>query len=127
MFAPMARSDQRAKGETYLRGLLLEDRKSTRLNSSHSSSSYAVVCLKKKTTRARPRSPAPPVLPAIRAGVAGRRAGRQAQATRSRARRDSVETITPGLCRVADDNPKACGVFRPTPSAALRFRRPASQ
>src|SRR5690348_17915483 len=28
---------------------LLEDRKSTRLNSSHPSSSYAVFCLKKKT------------------------------------------------------------------------------
>src|SRR5438309_8694047 len=28
----------------------LEDRKSTRLNSSHSSISYAVFCLKKKTT-----------------------------------------------------------------------------
>src|SRR5689334_23972152 len=30
--------------------LLLGDRKSTRLNSSHSSISYAVFCLKKKTT-----------------------------------------------------------------------------
>src|SRR5438309_5574851 len=30
------------------RGLLLIDRKSTRLNSSHSSISYAVFCLKKK-------------------------------------------------------------------------------
>src|SRR5438309_6159535 len=32
------------------------DRKSTRLNSSHSSISYAVFCLKKKTTRGRPLS-----------------------------------------------------------------------
>src|SRR2546430_7624445 len=31
--------------------LRLEDRKSTRLNSSHSQISYAVFCLKKKTTR----------------------------------------------------------------------------
>src|SRR5438309_3170697 len=31
------------------------DRKSTRLNSSHSSISYAVFCLKKKKTRSRPR------------------------------------------------------------------------
>src|SRR5688572_31795475 len=31
------------------RWLLLEDRKSTRLNSSHSQISYAVFCLKKKT------------------------------------------------------------------------------
>src|SRR5688572_32255568 len=31
--------------------LLLEDRKSTRLNSSHSQISYAVFCLKKKTAR----------------------------------------------------------------------------
>src|SRR5207245_11389332 len=30
---------------------LLRDRKSTRLNSSHGSISYAVLCLKKKTTR----------------------------------------------------------------------------
>src|SRR2546430_9726901 len=30
------------------------DRKSTRLNSSHSQISYAVFCLKKKTARARP-------------------------------------------------------------------------
>src|SRR2546427_7606098 len=30
------------------RGVLLEDRKSTRLNSSHSQISYAVFCLKKK-------------------------------------------------------------------------------
>src|SRR5207249_12308417 len=33
--------------------LHLRDRKSTRLNSSHVSSSYAVFCLKKKTTAAR--------------------------------------------------------------------------
>src|SRR5689334_24005680 len=32
-------------------GALGEDRKSTRLNSSHSSISYAVFCLKKKTTK----------------------------------------------------------------------------
>src|SRR4051812_26068215 len=32
-----------------------EDRKSTRLNSSHMSISYAVFCLKKKKTRDRPR------------------------------------------------------------------------
>src|SRR5690242_20935492 len=33
-----------------------EDRKSTRLNSSHMSISYAVFCLKKKKRRAKPRS-----------------------------------------------------------------------
>src|SRR5689334_23439443 len=33
----------------------LEDRKSTRLNSSHSSISYAVFCLKKKTTNTHDR------------------------------------------------------------------------
>src|SRR2546430_12718532 len=32
------------------------DRKSTRLNSSHSQISYAVFCLKKKTTHASPRT-----------------------------------------------------------------------
>src|SRR5688572_31524077 len=39
------------------RGRVGEDRKSTRLNSSHSQTSYAAICLKKKTprrTRARP-------------------------------------------------------------------------
>src|SRR3712207_6892682 len=33
-----------------------EDRKSTRLNSSHANISYAVFCLKKKRTAANPRS-----------------------------------------------------------------------
>src|SRR3989475_8589469 len=36
-----------------LRGRVGKDRKSTRLNSSHSQISYAVFCLKKKTTRGR--------------------------------------------------------------------------
>src|SRR5688572_32732805 len=41
-----------------------EDRKSTRLNSSHSQISYAVFCLKKK--KATPRlSPFPPNIPAL--------------------------------------------------------------
>src|SRR3712207_7148813 len=35
------------------------DRKSTRLNSSHANISYAVFCLKKKTTTPQRRSPAP--------------------------------------------------------------------
>src|SRR2546428_10237892 len=35
-------------------GKKLEDRKSTRLNSSHDQISYAVFCLKKKTIRLRP-------------------------------------------------------------------------
>src|SRR3712207_9410082 len=40
--------DARAKG--YLAGFpMVEDRKSTRLNSSHANISYAVFCLKKKT------------------------------------------------------------------------------
>src|SRR3712207_8904748 len=34
--------------------LLAEDRKSTRLNSSHANISYAVFCLKKKTTSTKP-------------------------------------------------------------------------
>src|SRR2546430_11887129 len=37
--------------------LVREDRKSTRLNSSHSQISYAVFCLKKKTTPAYTRRP----------------------------------------------------------------------
>src|SRR5688572_32695732 len=36
----------------------LEDRKSTRLNSSHSQISYAVFCLKKKKTTGQPQTPA---------------------------------------------------------------------
>src|SRR5205814_9015991 len=39
------------------RGELPEDRKSTRLNSSHLGSSYAVFCLKKKTSRPPPHQP----------------------------------------------------------------------
>src|SRR3712207_7811986 len=42
----------------HLRLVLGQDRKSTRLNSSHANISYAVFCLKKKTIR----SPAPPRL-----------------------------------------------------------------
>src|SRR3989337_2028281 len=42
------------------------DRKSTRLNSSHGSSSYAVFCLQKKTCRERqPRAPRAPRRPAL--------------------------------------------------------------
>src|SRR5690348_17731655 len=46
-------SPQRARarhGAVALHGVQLEDRKSTRLNSSHPSISYAVFCLKKKKT-----------------------------------------------------------------------------
>src|SRR2546430_12430615 len=43
-------------------GLGPGDRKSTRLNSSHSQISYAVFCLKKKTSRALP-APPPPLTP----------------------------------------------------------------
>src|SRR3974390_3584853 len=39
-----------AKGELTFRGRRVEDRKSTRLNSSHLYISYAVFCLKKKKT-----------------------------------------------------------------------------
>src|SRR5947208_4943267 len=38
----------RSRGTALPRGLALEDRKSTRLNSSHQIISYAVFCLKKK-------------------------------------------------------------------------------
>src|SRR3712207_7139550 len=38
-------------------GLTLEDRKSTRLNSSHANISYAVFCLKKKRTSTVPKLP----------------------------------------------------------------------
>src|SRR2546430_8160479 len=40
------RVESRSKGDSFIR----VDRKSTRLNSSHSQISYAVFCLKKKTT-----------------------------------------------------------------------------
>src|SRR3712207_8816039 len=36
--------------------VVLEDRKSTRLNSSHANISYAVFCLKKKTRQTEPRA-----------------------------------------------------------------------
>src|SRR3954466_16290669 len=39
--------------------LFRSDRKSTRLNSSHTIISYAVFCLKKKTPRRRPHTPPP--------------------------------------------------------------------
>src|SRR3546814_12303127 len=67
------------------------------------------------------------VPPATRAGTAGRRAGRQAPATRSRARRDSVETITVGLCRVPTDKTKGYALSRAAYSAALRIRSVVSR
>src|SRR3712207_7406306 len=42
------RPRHRRPGEHALAGLELQDRKSTRLNSSHANISYAVFCLKKK-------------------------------------------------------------------------------
>src|SRR5690348_17545930 len=60
--ARVARGQPRAhvvgRGDAHVRGPRVEDRKSTRLNSSHPSISYAVFCLKKKTRTARmpPRS-----------------------------------------------------------------------
>src|SRR5699024_11650020 len=52
--------------DVVLIGQRLGDRKSTRLNSSHVSISYAVFCLKKKTAKTRPsgRRPAPGAGPA---------------------------------------------------------------
>src|SRR5947209_17031084 len=41
--------EQGVAGEQQLGGRVIEDRKSTRLNSSHANISYAVFCLKKKT------------------------------------------------------------------------------
>src|SRR2546430_6957813 len=41
------------------------DRKSTRLNSSHSQISYAVFCLKKKKRLSRPRSKQTPLIPPL--------------------------------------------------------------
>src|SRR3546814_5095748 len=70
---------------------------------------------------------APPVPSATRAGTAGRRAGRQAPATRSRARRDSVETITVGLCRVPTDKTKGYALSCAAYSAALRLRSVVSR
>src|SRR3712207_7351015 len=45
--APHRRGDDRLRGGR-VQQLLVEDRKSTRLNSSHANISYAVFCLKKK-------------------------------------------------------------------------------
>src|SRR5258707_9936676 len=43
-------NDDRAAGRTLESGKDVQDRKSTRLNSSHANISYAVFCLKKKKT-----------------------------------------------------------------------------
>src|SRR5438309_8677101 len=75
----LVRGDRATTGQSHLatghqRGALLEqrdrrvgtqhvpvlDRKSTRLNSSHSSISYAVFCLKKKNHKSLQRSSSPP-------------------------------------------------------------------
>src|SRR2546430_13436697 len=45
----------RQKGKSRQSGRICEDRKSTRLNSSHSQISYAVFCLKKKSHTVEPR------------------------------------------------------------------------
>src|SRR3712207_7920706 len=45
-----AREVRRQEGRGDTRGLPRQDRKSTRLNSSHANISYAVFCLKKKKT-----------------------------------------------------------------------------
>src|SRR2546430_13674452 len=47
-FRPRSRKDSFANADTLARSTRGEDRKSTRLNSSHSQISYAVFCLKKK-------------------------------------------------------------------------------
>src|SRR2546430_5183949 len=53
---PRAERDRLAEAAAILaRAARVGDRKSTRLNSSHSQISYAVFCLKKKTTPARHR------------------------------------------------------------------------
>src|SRR5689334_24027018 len=48
--APLLRDHILAPAHEWLEHRRRQDRKSTRLNSSHSSISYAVFCLKKKTT-----------------------------------------------------------------------------
>src|SRR3712207_7712233 len=51
---------------------VVEDRKSTRLNSSHANISYAVFCLKKKKTTSESRRPRPPSRGQESAWLAGR-------------------------------------------------------
>src|SRR5438309_1508077 len=64
-----ATDDMSGDNNTYIAGFggetaggtgAMQDRKSTRLNSSHSSRSYAVICLKKKTAGRQPASPPAP-------------------------------------------------------------------
>src|SRR2546430_12355643 len=50
------RRDRERRGHEDLRAQTDPDRKSTRLNSSHSQISYAVFCLKKKKTSSRARA-----------------------------------------------------------------------
>src|SRR5699024_12821760 len=51
-----SKSIRKHQVEDNLKSYILEDRKSTRLNSSHVSISYAVFCLKKKTQARKPTS-----------------------------------------------------------------------
>src|SRR5690625_6170201 len=57
--AESARERENLDWETWA-GRLQEDRKSTRLNSSHVAISYAVFCLKKKTEHRQPESSSEP-------------------------------------------------------------------
>src|SRR5258707_10016009 len=62
-FAAAARAYADAGMRAVLAPMVAEDRKSTRLNSSHANISYAVFCLKKnKRSSARPRRRCPPTL-----------------------------------------------------------------
>src|SRR5258707_14544940 len=49
----LTRGHRAARRPPTSRRIAIEDRKSTRLNSSHANISYAVFCLKKKTTKIR--------------------------------------------------------------------------
>src|SRR2546429_5289542 len=57
--------------------IVQQDRKSTRLNSSHGYISYAVFCLKKKKPHSRPREQTGPTPSAVRTPAAARHARRR--------------------------------------------------
>src|SRR3712207_7640231 len=58
LLAPFVHADPRHRRVI---GLVVEDRKSTRLNSSHANISYAVFCLKKNKTQFRTTPPLTPL------------------------------------------------------------------
>src|SRR5690242_20826595 len=91
----------------YRFGPTAKDRKSTRLNSSHMSTSYAVFCVKKKTgaTPGIPKTPPPPIQASKKAPQSS-----ASQPKRVAAKPPSAETDTAELAKPVSDR-----AAKPTP------------